>query len=197
MSSAEKTPRNLLPRALTPLPQDDPVEAAHVLFRQAEQNALATIDWYLWKKTVKSRWSRILRAGAIILAVGGGVVPLVHAARPSLIAAEWGYVVLAVSAGCVLFDRYFGFTSSWMRYMRAQARLHRVLVLAQADWATASLRAKDGQAVEDVLIPIIREFIRDIAETVEGETDEWAIELTNQSEQLHNRTGTDRSRPSP
>lgn len=197
MGSAERTSRNLLPGPLARLPQGDPVEAAHVLFRQAEQNALATIDWYLWKKTIKSRWSRILRATAIVLAVAGGVVPLVHAARPSAIAAEWGFVVLALSAGCVLFDRYFGFTSSWMRYMRAQARLHRVLLLAQADWATASLRAQDGQAAEDLLIPIIRGLIEDIAETVEVETDEWAAELTNQSEQLHDRTGIDRTRPSP
>jgi hypothetical protein len=181
--------RNLVPPALAELPQGDPVETAAVLFRHAESAALAAIDWYLWKKTIKSRWSRGLRALAIVLAVCGGVVPLVHAADARLIAPEWGYVILALSAGCVLLDRYFGFTTSWMRYMRAQSRLHRALVLAQADWTAAMCRPADGKE----LMAVIRELIQATGEVLENETDDWASELSEQAERLQPGPAADRS----
>ncbi|MEO3798110.1 SLATT domain-containing protein [Nonomuraea sp. B10E15] len=180
--------RNLIPSALAELPQGDPVETASVLFRHAERNSLTAIDWYLWKKTIKSRWSRGLRATAIVLAVCGGVVPLVHAADNRLIAPEWGYVLLALSAGCVLLDRYFGFTTSWMRYMRAQARLHRALLLAQADWTAAMCRSADGET----LMTVIRELIQATGEVLENETDEWASELNEQAERLQQGHAADR-----
>ncbi|MFI7452297.1 SLATT domain-containing protein [Nonomuraea sp. NPDC049714] len=187
----DKTSRNLVPAVLDGAHDGEPLELATALFRHAERNALTTINWYLWKKTIKSRWSRILRASAIVLAVAGGVTPLLHAASPGLIASGWGYVALALSAGCVLFDRYFGYTSSWMRYMRAQARLHRVLVTAQAQWTAAMIQCTHAAAPVDVLMPIVQDLIKGTAETVELETDEWARELTEQSEQLQRTTEKD------
>jgi hypothetical protein len=91
----------------------------------------------------------------------------------------------------VLFDRYFGYTSSWMRYMRAQARLNRVLVTAQAQWTAAMIRCAHDGAPADVLMPIVQDLIRGTAETIEMETDEWARELTEQSEQLQRTTERD------
>ena len=98
-----------------------------------------------------------------MLAVAGGVTPLLRARESGLVASGWGYVALALSAGCVLFDRYFGYTSSWMRYMRAQARLNRVLVAAQAQWTAAMIRCAHDGAPADVLMPILQDLIRGTA----------------------------------
>jgi hypothetical protein len=186
-----RTVRNLTARPLPDLEEGDPLESVCALFRRAEENALAAIDWYLWKKSIKSRCSRGLRSLAIILAVCGGIVPIVASARPSLIAAEWGYVLLAASAGCLLYDRYFGFTSSWMRYMRAQARLSSVLMLSQANWAGALLTARIDPTSIPTLLPIVEALVKGTAEIVEQETAEWATELSEQSERLHRQSGKD------
>ena len=76
-------------------------DSLEVLFRFAELHCMQSIDWYMREKKSKSRWSRLLRAAAILLGAAGALVPLVHAARPEGIAVEWGYVFLALAAAAI------------------------------------------------------------------------------------------------
>src|SRR5262245_15835086 len=98
-------PRNLSYPSLATATSDSKRESLEAIFAWAEQRTQLTINWYLWRKTSRARWSKVCRGAAILLGIGGGVVPLLHAAWPQGPGPEWGFVLLAVAGGFVLADR--------------------------------------------------------------------------------------------
>lgn len=162
------------------------------LYQRTESEICDAIGWYLREKRLQARWSRLLRLSAILLAVAGGLVPLVHAANPDLIASEWGYVLLAAAAGCALLDRFFGFSGSWMRYMRTQFALQRTLTNFQHAW-TASLarqaHRQPSEAERDSLLKLIRDASVQTRELIEAETEAWISELSSQLDNLNRTIG--------
>ena len=81
------------------------------LYRHAEGRAIEAIDWYLQDKRGKRIWSRGLRLLVILLVTAGGLQPLLDAAAPGPSRTAWGYVLLALAAACIGFDRFFGLPS--------------------------------------------------------------------------------------
>ncbi len=142
----------------------DQAEALDQLRSWAEARTVETITWYLRDKRGKRWGSRLLRAAAVVFAVAGGVLPLISGSTEG-INPNLGYVLLAVAAGCVAFDHYFGLSSGWMRDVAAlealQGRLARfhmhwakwqaeqagVLGRSAADPAAADAAAADDSAV--------------------------------------------------
>ena len=168
------------------------------LFRRAERQVLTAVDWYLVRRKANSRWSRRLRAIALLLASGGVVVPLVHSAAPHLLSAEWGYVLLAGSAASVLFDRFFGFSSSWMRFVQAEMALQQALSTAQFDWvaAVAALRgAEPSDAQREELLGVIRQLCATSLQTIQDETTTWIADLSAGLEELNRSASTSGLQP--
>jgi SMODS and SLOG-associating 2TM effector domain 2 len=200
MSEGEPSPRRTRRSApdlrVPPLPPLDWSQAASLgaiteHFRAAERQALAAIDWYLIRRRLNSRLSRLLRGVAILLGGSGGIIPLVHSASPGTLSAEWGYVLLAASAGCVLFDRFFGFSSSWMRFMRAEFSIQHLLVTAQCDWVTAVSAlggAEPSEVARGELLDIARNLHTACQRVIEEETATWVADLTAGIEELHRST---------
>ena len=82
------------------------------LYRYAEGRAIEATDWYLQDKRGKRIWSRGLRLLAILLVTAGALQPLLDAAAPGPSRTAWGYVLLALAAACIGFDRFFGLSSA-------------------------------------------------------------------------------------
>ncbi|MFJ4685656.1 SLATT domain-containing protein [Streptomyces sp. NPDC088789] len=162
------------------------------LFKQAEGEAAAAIDWYLRRRKAPSRWSRSLRALAGLLGIVGTLTPLVHAADPTLVPPEWGFVFLAGGAGCVLFDRIFGFSASWTRYIRTEIALQQVLKKAQADFAQAYLRIADTPSEKDqtALLHVIERLRADCQRIMEEESATWIGYLADSMEELTRSTSS-------
>jgi hypothetical protein len=115
-------------------------EALARLRAWAEQNAEDAIDWYLRDKRRKRTGSRLLQGLAIVFAVAGTAVPLGTAAAGGS-GQGWGYVLLAVAAGCKAFDHFFGLSSSWMRDIGVAHALRGELNAVRLEWAGDVLRA--------------------------------------------------------
>ncbi|WP_196218119.1 SLATT domain-containing protein [Streptomyces blattellae] len=166
------------------------VELLWELFRHAEREVTGAIGWYLEKRRRPSRWSRTLRALAALLGIVGTLTPLVHAAVPESIQPEWGFVFLAGGAGCVLFDRIFGFSASWTRYIRTEVSLQQVLKKAQADWAQAYLRTTDAPSDKEqaTLLGIIERLRMDTQRIMEEESTAWIGYLADGVEELTRST---------
>src|SRR5215216_7334055 len=107
------------------------------LYRYAEARAIDAIDWYLADKRGKRIWSRGLRLLAILLVTAGALQPLLDAAAPGPSRTAWGYVLLAMAAACIGFDRFFGLSSGWMRSMTCAQALEQL----QYDWAAECARS--------------------------------------------------------
>jgi hypothetical protein len=98
--------------------------------------------------------------------------------------AEAGYVLLAAAGALVIFDQFFGISSSWMRFRQSQARLEVMLADLRFSWAT--LMAKDGASAAPAsrteCINLLREFVIKVELLTEAETKEWASNFRSQIE---------------
>ncbi|MFD5568384.1 SLATT domain-containing protein [Streptomyces cadmiisoli] len=179
--------------ALPDLPEtaDARVAALSRMYRHTESYALQAIDWYLAKRRRPSQWSKLLRGSAVCSAVLGGIVPLVHSASPGLISPDWGFVLLALGAGCVLVDRVFGHSSSWTRFTRAGLALQHALARAQTDWLALTLSLETRQPApedHDALLSVVRALQADVRTITEDETTSWVGYLTDGLDELASTT---------
>src|SRR5262245_34234909 len=127
-------PRPRLARKEPSKPPDwtgEPAVHLESLRTYAEDAIQRELDWYVRKKKGRSFPSQMLRFGAVALTVLGGLVPVLMSLFPSPPSWPWlspfsdmrfgqfGYLLLAIAAGLVLLDRYFGYSTGWMRYIVA------------------------------------------------------------------------------
>ena len=159
----------------------------------AEQQAEDAIDWYLMDKRRKRVGSRWLQGLAIAFAVAGTAVPLGTAAGGGS-GQGWGYVLLAVAAGCKGFDHFFGLSSTWMRDMAVVQTLRGELDAVRLEWAADVLRAGpreappaeplDAAEVERQLA-LIERLVTAVRGQIETETADWQAEFSSRTRQLH------------
>src|SRR5438067_1848615 len=112
------------------------------LRRYVESEAQRQISWYDGKKTRKAQVSMVLRFVAILLFVLGGLVPIIKATLlPEVIAklpfdfGQAGYLLIGVAAGCVGLDRYFGYSTGWIRYITTAMAIEKSLESYRMEWA--------------------------------------------------------------
>jgi hypothetical protein len=143
----------------------------------AEGNAAGAIEWYLRDKRLKRIGSRLLRALAILFAIAGGIAPLVAATADR--DANWGYVLLALAAGCVAFDHFFGLSSGWMRDIATARAIERRLTTFRFAWIAANADAAFGSDSGRIRtgLALIERFVTDVADLVDTETAEWLTEF--------------------
>ncbi|MET8474285.1 SLATT domain-containing protein [Streptomyces sp. NPDC006422] len=162
---------------------NEPAERLDELYRWVEQGALRTADWYLADRVWKRRGARALRAGTVLGAVCGGVLPLLDLTGVLGGAAPWGYLSLLVAVACVACDRYFGLTSGWIRDVATAQAVQRRLQVLQFDWASENVREvlgpTEGTASEaaERCLGVLRRFSDDVTELVRAETADWMVEF--------------------
>ncbi|UWE11453.1 SLATT domain-containing protein [Actinacidiphila bryophytorum] len=163
----------------------------------AEQDAEAAIDWYLRDKRLKRVGSRLLQGFAIAFAVAGTAVPLGTAAYGGS-GQGWGYVLLAVAAGCKAFDHFFGVSAAWMRDITVAHALRTELNAVRLEWAADVLRAgprtdPPGRLLEpaDVerQLALVHRLAAAVRSHVDGETAEWQAEFSSSTRQLQGQGG--------
>jgi hypothetical protein len=76
-------------------------------------------------------------------------------------------------------DRVFGFSSSWVRFMQTQARLHGQLMTAQQEFLAWLSRREDGDSVVE-LHEISGRLAQAVNTAVFQETMEWKDDLVSQ-----------------
>jgi hypothetical protein len=175
--------------------KDSDVENSLVeLRRYVESEAQRQIDWYYAKKARKARVSIVLRFTAIVLFVLGGLVPIIKATLPADVIAKLpfdfgqaGYLLIGVAAGCVGLDRFFGYSTGWIRYITTGMSIEKSLEEYRMEWARniAKLRgAPPNEEQLDQLIQICQTFSLAIKSQVEQETKAWVAEFQSNLTQL-------------
>ncbi len=164
----------------------DPESAAELLRCWADGEGEQAVNWYLQDKASKRFGSRLLRGCAIVLALAGGLAPLVSTGRGGPSSSNWGYVLLAVAAGLVAFDHFFGLSSGWMRDMSTAQALQRRLTEFRLTWAEASAaEVSSGSAVNPSgRLQLVASFVRDVDALIASETGEWLTEFRTNVGQL-------------
>ncbi|UCC29342.1 MAG: SLATT domain-containing protein [Phycisphaerales bacterium] len=152
--------------------------------------------WYIRKRKWKKHWASILRSLAIVAAAAAGVIPLLgqifaetaESGAPSTwLNPLWSGVALAFAALFVLFDRFWGYTSGWVRYVLAAAALCQETDMFQFDMESAKVSWGDeGPTREEAkaLIGECKDFLRRVHTIVRRETDTWALDFQRVVKQI-------------
>ncbi|MGH9665686.1 MAG: SLATT domain-containing protein [Bryobacteraceae bacterium] len=165
----------------------------------AEGHARAAIDWYYAKKPWKAWASQALRFLTIMSTAVGGLMPILvstgvfsnaasqHKELDDLRLNQIGYLCFGLAALFLAFDRYFGNSTGWMRYITTAMSLETALQQFRLDWArlTVSLGAEvPAGPVLEALIERIAEFSITVRTLVEKETQAWVTEFQMNLTQL-------------
>lgn len=170
----------------------DPMASLAALYGSTCARAQGQIDWYKSHVRWKRRFSWALRAFALIFIGIGSLLPLALAASLALglkanqVYFGWGYVAFAIAAGCVGFDKFFGFSSGWLRYIKTQLILETGLDQFGLDWASLVAKVANGKPSQDqvqTMIKRLQSFAQFADSQVQQETDAWILEFqTNLAE---------------
>lgn len=139
------------------------------------------IKWYFDKKRTKRILGYFFRVGAILALATSGVIPILgeiyeKEGVPGLSPA-WATIALAIAGLFLSLDRFGGYTSGWVRYIRTGQALSGLQSDFRIEWESQRLIIQGGQtnsAVVEQTIQHCRDFLAQVNLIVGAETDEWA-----------------------
>jgi len=151
------------------------------LHKHAEEHARGSINWYLKARKPKKRCARYMRAGAILLVGLAGIIPVLSEME-SLegIPAGIATIALGLSALLIAYDRFFGCSTAWMRYIATEHSIRQALHRYQYDMEELRLQWTGGQPDEAQALAYLsksRDFIVEVDGLVRAETDLWLAEF--------------------
>jgi hypothetical protein len=169
----------------------------------AETKIDRELGWYYQRKGSRASISQALRFSAVTLSVLGGLVPVVislFGPRPawrwldpfaSIRIGQLGYLLLALAGGLFLLDRYFGYSTGWMRYIVAMQAIEKTREAFRLDWTglcrTLSMTPAGTPEYADLVDRMIqraRSAIVEVKEHSEKETQAWILEFQTNLTQL-------------
>ncbi len=184
---------------------DDAAKCVYLaaVYTHTVETAKDAIAWYLINKVPQKRWARTTRFVAILFTAVGGLIPLIAASRvlatwtASIELSQFGYVSLALAGACIGLDKYFGYSSAWIRYLTTATLLQRLLHEFCLDWAALDV-CREGQAPQfEPMLRRVQTFITRIRSEMEKETADWAAEYRSNLAEMEKsvREQLDANRP--
>lgn len=185
--------KDLRPRDLPEWLYDDPRESLRKIHQYACDHAENAINWYLSKRKSKrflGRWSRFL---ALVLVAVSGALPILALliTDPSdnskeLIEPGWAAILVIFAGGLVAMDRFWGWTSAWVRYMTTGMRIGMALEKYQLGIRVWEASNPGDLSVEQqtASLELARSFISEVDNLVMGETMTWAQEFSDELSRL-------------
>lgn len=158
------------------------------VFNYVSDEAQQAISWYLNKKRSKRIWAQLLRLGAILATTVAGIIPLLAEIfeRPA-ISPAWASVALILAVALVGLDRFFGFSSAWMRFLTTELKIRNTLQLFQLDWEMqkASWTGADptDEQLQDMLARC-KAFLAQVNTLLENEMAAWIREFQTELKQI-------------
>lgn len=168
---------------------DDRAESLTTVYRHAIDSAREVETWYAKKRRMKRPWGRALRGGAILLVGLAAILPVVaqiFGDGGGAIAPGWATVALAAAAILIALDRFFGFSSAWMRFMEADLHVKQLRHDFEYAWQEAQVTQSDPPTDAEVvaLLALARAFATAVDAGVAKETGVWATEFRSILEKI-------------
>lgn len=188
-----------MPKDLIPEPMQVSWDEEHCdeslksVYDHVVRDAKDAIDWYLKARKPKKYGGLVIRGSAVVLISAAGLLPLIAALKgtnsspPIWLEPLFASVAVGVAAALVAFDKFFGFSSAWMRFMTAELALRTALEEFEMDWYAqrAALRGQNPTADQVVqLLARCKEFVVKVNGIVAEETQGWVNEFKSSLSQV-------------
>lgn len=162
-------------------------DSIHTVYQRAEKHALEAIDWYLLSKRQKKSWAQGLRLGTIGLTALAGLLPIISGI--STLHPASSSIALGLAGVTLAIDKFFGFSSAWMRFIAAKHQIRQSLhefqmdyELEQAGWDSAQPSVEQTQAI----LSRCKAFLFQVDAIIRQETDQWLAEFQDALKQIDN-----------
>jgi hypothetical protein len=154
-------------------------ESLLALYCYVESIGRDNANWYRRKKAPRQVFSLWIRLLSLIFALAGGLCPLLPSNSPFPDAQRYGYLLLGVGGGLFLFDRLFGISSAWMRYMLAALEIEASMHSFNVQWikARAAASTAGGTTNLEPFFMLATDALARIDGIVQRETAEWQGEF--------------------
>lgn len=178
-----------------------------------EDQADRSARWYYDKRGTKRFWGYWTRALAMVFAGLGGAVPVVSQMQWTAgdhtvhIQAGWATLFLLMAGGLVLFDRFAGFTSGWVRYIETGQKIGTTLEVFRFDqqqrrvaWTHTHEPGHPGVPTMPQVsehLDLCRNLLVAVRDIEKAETAQWAKEFRDALEQINLATKAEVSEVSP
>jgi hypothetical protein len=163
---------------------DDRAISLEKVFKHVSGEAQRAISWYLSKKKSKRIWARILRLTAIVATTVAGLIPLLSqisiSNRTLIISPAWASVALVVAVALVGLDKFFGFSSAWIRFLTTEMQIRNTLQAFQIDWEIQKATLKGAEPSDDQVQDMLarcKTFLIQINVILENEMAAWKQEF--------------------
>jgi hypothetical protein len=186
--------KDILPASLPDLKWDSAsaLDSVKQALAYASTHADEAISWYLKAKKAKRIWARLLRLGAILFTAAAGILPVLTQilqtpdGKPPF-APAWASVLLAVALLFIALDRFFGFSTAWMRYISAELKLKQLKEGFELD-SQAVLASLQGEPpTQDqiqAILASVKAFIEKLNAVIVSETAQWVDEFREALKQI-------------
>ena len=148
-------------------------------------------NWYAKARALNGRTTRTLRFIALILFGMGLVLPLLNIEKVIILKHpinSLGYLCLATGGLILLFDKYFGLSSGFVRFYIAEEDIRKSIADFELAWETEIARAEfSNYSIESIvnILAIAKVLRQSISNTIQLETSAWAAEFQAQIGELH------------
>lgn len=151
------------------------------------KKAKSSAEWYTQPRKIKKNISKIIRASSIVLIGVGGLFPIIgvvsYGEGNTIDLSNGGYYTIAVAGILLFLDKFFGFSSGWIRYITTEMEIRRQIDLFEIQWEierskTALCPDTDfGCERATELLQMLKDFTAQIGQLVKQETESWASEF--------------------
>jgi hypothetical protein len=163
-----------------------PWESLLQLYSTTLKQGGSAVDWYRVNIRSKRAGSQIIRLLAILLFSVGALIPLViniariEGDQKGLLDPQWGYISFATAAAFLAADKYYGFSTGWIRYIKTQLALERALADLRYDWLILTAKITNQQPSPDQIQAVVqklKDFVDFVRTQIEQETEAWVVEF--------------------
>lgn len=159
-----------------------------LLYKQTLVLADASINWYLSYRSKKGNWSKFIRFLAILLFIISTLMPYFSALSEEVDKNKvlyYGYIFAGIGGGLLLFDKYYGFSNSWVRFVLTGKDLENLRNEFVCNWQIHYIKnlPLDKQGFCN-MVDIILTFQKVFNDAIKAETTAWATEFQQSFNEL-------------
>jgi hypothetical protein len=166
---------------------DGPSAKLDSMYQSSIRHVIGVIEWYMRAKRYKRLGARIARMAVIVLGSTAALLPtiaeLIRTRDGTLsIPAGWTAVAFGIGGALIVVDRFFGFSTGWMRYITAELHLRQILHEFRIDWESErALWRSEGPDATQVANALARlkALIIQVNTIVREETLVWVNEFAS------------------
>jgi|GEM_PF-5426931 len=159
-------------------------ESIKVLYEGVQDKYQSVVEWYMRRKNSKRIMAQLLRILSIILltfAVAGLMITTINAGESWV---KWvglaSSVLMVLAGGLVVFDRFFGYSSSWIRFVLTAMVLQKHLNKFQTDMNYLLLaKGLDDQDRLKRMLERIQQAYDFLYTRLQNEAQQWAEEFSS------------------